>query len=69
MDRPGRQAARACNDADAISRSATDGEWMPAQWSDWLNVKNDMAPSFRGSPGGPIVVEGFIEGAGASQLF
>jgi hypothetical protein len=42
---------------------------MPAQWSDWLNVKNDMAPSFRGSPGGPIVVERFIEGAGASQLF
>jgi putative SOS response-associated peptidase YedK len=40
-----------------------------AQWSDWLDVKNDMAPSFRGSPEGTITVERFVEAAAAPQLF
>jgi len=29
------------------------------QWDDWLDVKNDMAPSFQGSPAGAIAVERF----------
>jgi hypothetical protein len=26
-------------------------------WSEWLDVKNDFAPSFRGSPAGTIAEE------------
>jgi hypothetical protein len=40
-----------------------------AQGSDWLDAKNDMAPSFRGSPAGSISVERFVEPAAAPQLF
>jgi putative SOS response-associated peptidase YedK len=40
-----------------------------AQWADWLDVKNDMAPSFKGSAPGSIAVERFVEGAPAPQLF
>jgi hypothetical protein len=41
--------------------------WEQAQWSDWVDLKNDMAPSFKGSRGGATVVERFIKGAGAPQ--
>jgi putative SOS response-associated peptidase YedK len=37
------------------------------QWADWLDVGNDMAPSFRGSPAGTIHVERFIEAPAAAQ--
>jgi len=40
-----------------------------AQWYHWLNVKKDMAPSFRGSPAGSITVEQFVEAAAAPQLY
>lgn len=40
-----------------------------AQWADWLDAKNDMAPSFRGSPAGTIAVERFVEAPAAPQLF
>jgi len=40
-----------------------------AQWADWLDVKNDMAPSFGGSLAGAIAVERFVEGAAAPTLF
>ena len=32
------------------------------QWADWLDPADDMAPSFRGSPAGTIMVERFVEG-------
>jgi putative SOS response-associated peptidase YedK len=40
-----------------------------ADWSDWLDVKNDMAPRFRGSPAGSIKIERFVEAVSAPQLF
>ena len=40
-----------------------------AQWADWLVAKNDLAPSFRGSPAGSISVERFVDAAAAPQLF
>jgi putative SOS response-associated peptidase YedK len=40
-----------------------------AQWSDWLDVRNEMAPTFRGSPAGSIAVERFVEPPAASELF
>ena len=45
----------------------TASRWEQAQWLDWLDLKNDMAPSFKGSRGGATVVERFIKGAGAPQ--
>jgi putative SOS response-associated peptidase YedK len=39
-----------------------------AQWSDWLNPANDMAPSFKGSPAGTIAVERFVETAQPTLL-
>jgi putative SOS response-associated peptidase YedK len=38
-----------------------------AQWADWLNPANDMAPSFRGSPAGTIIAERFTESAANNQ--
>ena len=32
-----------------------------ADWDDWLNPANDMAPSFKGSPAGTITVERFVD--------
>ena len=32
-----------------------------AQWADWLNPTNDMAPLFKGSPAGTVAVERFVE--------
>jgi len=40
-----------------------------ARWADWLDVANDMAPSFRGSPAWTIIVERFVEAPAAPQLF
>jgi hypothetical protein len=40
-----------------------------AQWADWLDVKNDLAPTFLGSSAGSISVERFVEPAAAPQLF
>jgi putative SOS response-associated peptidase YedK len=39
-----------------------------AQWSDWLNPANDVAPSFKGSPAGTIAVERFVETAAPALL-
>jgi putative SOS response-associated peptidase YedK len=39
-----------------------------AQWADWLDVRNDMAPSFRGSPAGSIAVERFVEARAQATL-
>jgi putative SOS response-associated peptidase YedK len=39
-----------------------------AQWDDWLDVKNDMAPSFRGSPVGSVAVERFVEAPAQATL-
>jgi putative SOS response-associated peptidase YedK len=41
----------------------------PAQWADWLHVENNMAPAFKGSAAGSIMVERLVEGAAAPQLF
>ena len=38
------------------------------QWSDWLDVKSDMAPTFRGSPAGTIAVEWFTEAPAQATL-
>lgn len=39
------------------------------QWAGWLDVTNDMAPIFRGSPAGSIAVERFVEAPAAPTLF
>jgi putative SOS response-associated peptidase YedK len=39
-----------------------------ASWADWLDVRNDMAPSFLGSPGGTISVERFVEAPAQGTL-
>jgi hypothetical protein len=31
------------------------------QWADWLDVRHDMAPTFKGSQAGTIAVERFID--------
>jgi putative SOS response-associated peptidase YedK len=37
------------------------------QWSEWLDPRNDMAPSFRGSPAGTIAAERFVEASATDQ--
>jgi hypothetical protein len=31
------------------------------QWADWLDASNDIAPTFKGSPGETITVEQFLD--------
>jgi putative SOS response-associated peptidase YedK len=38
-----------------------------ARWADWLDLRNDMAPSFKGSPAGSVAVERFVEATTTSQ--
>lgn len=40
-----------------------------AQWGDWLDVTNDIAPAFRGSPAGTLAVERFVDAPAVPQLF
>jgi putative SOS response-associated peptidase YedK len=40
-----------------------------AQWADWLDARNDMAPAFKGSAAGSIAVGRFVEGEATPQLF
>jgi hypothetical protein len=39
-----------------------------AQWADWLDASNDMAPSFKGSPLGSIAVERFTDAPAQATL-
>lgn len=39
-----------------------------AQWADWLEPANDMAPSFKGSPAGAIRAERFVEASAQGSL-
>jgi putative SOS response-associated peptidase YedK len=39
-----------------------------AQWADWLDVRNDMAPTFKGSSAGTIAAERFVEAPAQATL-
>jgi len=73
--RHGRWSGRQLHAADERARPGSDPDHnrqpvilQRSQWADWLNPANDMAPSFKGSPAGEIVVERFVEAAQPTLL-